>query len=261
MINWTLLLCEGAHDQKALAAFARVCSGWKQKEGTPDSLPPEIRPTYPNPRPDAFGTWRFEWAPDYLIKDNRYLAVRNLGGVGNVLGKAAIDFLEQIHPSALGIFVDANDVGVEARAKAFVQRYGTLYKHASKAEPGRVSEGNPRLGLWVAPDNKKNGALDDVLVSAAARTKKKLLATGKRFATSLARIEAGEWTRHRNKAILGAINQVVSPGASLAVSINTTSGWFDATLADVPPFKQLLQFLETLTAPLPATTTHEKGVV
>ena len=91
--------------------------------------------------------------------------------------------------------------------------------------------------------------MEDLIVKAASRAKKKLITCGKRFATSLQGLEPGNWTRHRNKAILGAIGQTIAPGGSLASALNRSNSWFEPDLIKVPPFGKLLQFIESLATP------------
>jgi len=251
MTDWTIILCEGAHDQAALVSLAAVCGEWELMKEIPRSLPKGLEPTIVVPKQDKWGGWVFQRQPAYLSRRNRVLVVRSLGSDNKVLGEAAIDFLGQIRPGAVGVVVDANDSGVDRRQESFRKRYKALYHHADDVRAGEVSGNKPRLGLWVAPNNKTNGKMDDILLKAAKRNHKELTGRGKRFITSLETIESGKWfpsRNNRNKAILGAVNQAVRPGASLAAALHGSNCWFDAGLAAVAPFKQLAAFVETLTS-------------
>ncbi len=250
MKSWTLILCEGAHEQKAIASFAHVCVGWqKRKVRGPNELPAELRQTFPELRKMPSGGYELATPPDYLTKDDRYLVIRGLGSVDKVLGRPATLFLDQIKPDAVGCVVDANDLGVDLRVQKFKSVYSSLYEHATDVKPGRASGKDPRLGIWVSPNNKDHGRLDDLLLAAAERSKKKLVDKGRGFVSSLEKIAPDEWTKHREKAILGAINQVVSPGASLAVCLRKSKCWFEKGLEKSQPFDALLSFLNELTAP------------
>jgi hypothetical protein len=253
MKSWTIVLCEGAHDQQALAALASTCGGWTKLDNVPTSLPDNLAKAYPNPKPPRKlpGRWTRPQEPTYLTKERRYLEIRNREGLDNVLGQTAVDFVRLLSPTphAVAVVVDANDKGVKARVDAFRDSFRNAFSHADNVEPGGASGSRPRLGLWVAPDNRRNGSMDDLLLKVARCANKRLVATGRRFATSLEKIKPDDWTKHRNKAILGAIYQVVEPGASLAVALRESNAWFDPGIASVRPFMQLLDFLETLTAP------------
>lgn len=245
MKSWTMILCEGAHDQEFVSALGGVCGGWNQVKGIPNSLPAPLQNSYPRPKRSESGSWDMQ-RPSYLYKGDSYLEVRALGGVDRVLGQHAIDTLEQVTPDGVGAIVDSNDVGVDRRAQSFREWFGRLYPEVKDAKAGEVVPGKPRVGLWVAPNNKRHGSLDDLFMEAAKQSQKKLVERGKRFITSLEQIKPGEWTRHRTKAILGAINQVVRPGASLAASISKSSGWIEIEIAELLPFKELLRFIEEL---------------
>ena len=249
MTPWAIVLCEGAQDQKAIAAFTRTCGGWVAKDGVPNSLPKDLSASFPTVKRTASGAPYAEHPPDYLVKGDHCLVVRALGGVSKLLGQFALDYLGGLRPDAVGVVVDADKTGVVARLQTFRTVYERLYSHAGAVNAGSVSGTNPRLGLWVAPDNQAEERLDDLLIKAARCTRKRLVERGQRFATSLASVEPGKWTYHRNKAVLGAIHQVVSPGASLAVGLQKSGGWFDQSLSSVKPFKQMLQFIEALAGP------------
>ncbi len=157
--------------------------------------------------------------------------------------------VEQFKPDAVGVVVDADDKGVESRVQSFRDRFKQLYPHAAKVDAGGVVDGQPRLGLWVAPNNRSNGRMDALVLKAAARANGKLITCGKRFATSLARLDSGKWVQKRDKAILGAVGQTVRPGASLAVVLNASGSWFSPDLKELPAFRKLLEFIEALAAP------------
>jgi len=249
MSKYTLILCEGAHDLAGLTSLVTCCSGWQREKNVPNVLPQSLGVSFPRLRENRYGAPIFDPLPKYLCRGDQWLEIRQLNGIKNVLGDLAVDLLRQARPDAVGVVVDANDEGVESRVKAFHDRFRELWDHATQVKVGRVVRGNPRLGLWVAPNNKSAGRMEDSLLKAAARAKPKLVACGKRFATSLERLEPGDWSAYRHKAILGAMHQTVMPGASLAVGLEQSECWFDSSIANVPPFKKLLQFIEDLAKP------------
>lgn len=244
MRSWTLVLCEGVHDQKAITALLRVCADWRKPDKVPSKLPVALKATYPTPGRLGKGG---QPTPDYLLKSDRYLVIRAMEGKGSVLGQTAIAYLGQFEPDAVGAVVDANDTGVADGVARYRATFGQLYGHASDVMAGAVVRGSPTLGLWVAPNNQRDGRLDDALLQAAQRAKAKLAAAGERFIKYAEKVEGGSWTGYRTKALLGAVYQVVKPGASLAVSLRDSSCWFDPGLSEVEPFKALLEFLDKLT--------------
>ena len=249
MSFWTIILCEGAHDQAVLTSVAQVCGHWKALKKTPASRPARLNNAFPHATKDSAEGRGYGQRPEYLFKRDSYVEVRALGSDVGVLGPTASDFLQSVEPDAFGIVVDADDKGVARRVQSFRNRYGPIYAHAKKVEPGCVVDGKPRIGLWVAPNNRNEGRMDDLLLKAASRTHKKLTTRGKRFASSMASVHLGKWTNSRNKAILGAINQVVAPGASLASALQRSKCWFGEDAMTIPEIRRLLEFIEALAGP------------
>lgn len=252
MSHWTLILCEGAHDQAVIAAIARVHGGWSTIKEAPRGVPQDVVKAHPKRKEPQLGDSEsrreYQREPDYLTKNGHYLVIRSLGGKDEVLGELAMVLLGQVNPAAVGVFVDANDKGVKARLDSFRSCYAKLFAHANEVVAGTVKGGEgPRLGMWVAPDNSRNGRLEDLVMETLDRTRPKQAAAGKEFIDAMASIEPGKWSEHRSKAILGAIHQTVSPGASLAVCLQKSTAWLDG-LTPEEPLKRLVQFLDELTA-------------
>ena len=253
MSTWTMILCEGAHDRATIASLALKYAGWTNLSSVPKLLPSEISAVYPKPNTDAkTGAVIYQRLPRYLKRNDNVLEVRPLGGVAEVLGKTAARLLKQCQPDAVGVVVDANDKGVASRVEAFRNRFGELmpYKNARDAEAGRVVEaGGHKIGIWVAPDNEHNGTMDELLVKAATQSQGNLMSRVDQFASSMAEIAGNDWDKKRDKAILGTVHQGVLAGASLASGLDKSHCWFDQTPIEVSPFKELLAFIEDLTAP------------
>jgi len=244
MTSWTLIICEGAHDQAVLSSLARVCGDWKRIE--PKNLPTELHKVYPKPKQNTAPVWISEWQPDVLMKNNHYLVIRNLGGAEKVMGENAVSLYTQFKPAALGVVVDANGIGVANRESAFRNRFRPLYSNIDQVRAGCVFEGNPRMGLWVSPNNKDPGSLTRVLYDAAKRNKPFELQLAESFIQNLKMLSPNTSDSSREKAILGALCQSVAPGASLAVALNKAQCWFDLELQTVSPYQELLKFIDSM---------------
>ncbi|MCH8149855.1 MAG: hypothetical protein IH987_18055 [Planctomycetes bacterium] len=199
------------------------------------------------PKTNSSGAYEFEWAPAYLTKDDNWLEIRQRGGFENLTSESTLEVLDRATPDAIGCVVDADDKGVERRLQACQEWLGKRYVHAKKLKAGRITPGQPRLGVWIAPNNRSNGNLGRLLLDAAKMHNKGLVRSGKRFVTSLEKLEPGKWSTSREKAVLGAINQTVRPGASLAACLHSSKCWFDSSLATHAPFAKLCEFVERLT--------------
>ena len=246
MTSYTLILCEGAHDQAAIASLASICSGWAEKKKIPAALPQQLENLYPDPRKNKFGAYKFERPPTYLEKRDNWLEIRERGGFDSLISETTLKFIDRAAPDAIGCVVDADDKGVAMRLLACQEWLGQRYKDAKKLEAGSVSAGKPRLGIWVAPDNESDGNIERILLDAARTHNKKLVQRASLFVNALEKLEPGKWSSEREKAVLGALNQTVLPGASLAVCLAETQCRFDSSLATQAPFAKLCEFVERL---------------
>lgn len=245
MKSWTMIICEGGHDRVALASIAGVLSGWQPVSGVPESLPDRIEVAFPRFAPKP-GDYRYIPNTLYLTKNNHYLEVRDLSGVGNVLGEDALNLLRASEPDAVGVLVDADSIGVKRLLTQYRNRYGKLYEHAKKGEAGKVWGKDPRLGLWIAPNNRDEGRLDNLLVEVAGKTKPDLVQLGSQFTESLNAVEPGKWFKKRDKALLSAVHQVELPGASLATGLSRSKCWLTESSMELQPVRDLVTFIDEL---------------
>ena len=252
MTSLSLILCEGAHDRGFLIGLAAVCGGWQVFDGSRDELPEAFNANYPEPKLDSSGWPEFIPSPEYLRKDDRWLEVRPLGGIDKVLGKTGVSFVEarlRDPLDGLGVVVDANDSRIESRVDSFRDRYKKVLASAHDAVAGKVVDGSPRVGLWVAPNNKDAGSLLDTLVTAGKRTRPKLIIEAEKFVHAAAQHGEMHPTESKAKPILGSAVQLDLPGRSLAVVLTRRrEKWFTPELAKIEPFSGLLEFVDTLTA-------------
>lgn len=235
-MTYSVLACEGSHDVAALSWLARICIGWKEAATVPEDIRGKFERTPPDSRLSQI----------YLAKDRHLLIVKRFGGKEGLLNQHNAKFLSESKAVGIGIIVDANDVGVDKRVDSFRTTFGRTFPHAQDAAAGAVWGETPRLGLWIAPNNKDSGAMDDALVTAARRSQKTLVAAGEAFVRSAEEIASGKWIKKRSKALLGTVYQVEAPGTSLAVGLTAGKCWFDEGIAQVEPFASLAKFIDAI---------------
>lgn len=243
-MTYSVLACEGAHDQAALTWLACICVGWSEAS----SVPPEIRDVFDVnfPRGRKGGVDDGRQVPTYLDKGGHLLIIKPAGGKPGVLAQGTAKFLSGTKAGGVGVIVDADDVGVGRRVEAFRTTYGPAFPHARDVVVGKVWGDNPRLGFWVAPDNVRDGEMDDALVMAATRSREALVKAGETFIGSAEKEAPGKWTEKRSKALLGSIYQVEAPGASLASGLARGKCWFDESITEIEPFGKLVKFIDAV---------------
>lgn len=119
-------------------------------------------------------------------------------------------------------------------------------------EPGRVLKGKPNLGAFVLPDNETAGTLEDLLLESAERIYPCLLKMAKNYVSD-AKQNAGlknseiEELKNagENKAVIGAMANIMKPGKSVQVSIQDNN-WLKGESLKIERIKAVQDFLQEL---------------
>lgn len=239
-----LLACEGRHELAILPRLA-VALGWGLRSGITTEDPEPIQRLVPQPPriPGRDFSWRAPPRPVFLHRGDDWMVVQRFDG-DQRLRKEAPLYARQIGPelAAVGIVVDGDDKGSMQRARQFQDAF-TRWSPPPLVAGGVVGD-DPRLGLWVSPDNSSPGNFDDLLEAAAAGERSPLLAKARSLVEAEApfgALSGGD----RRKAVLGIVGQADIPAGSLFDSARAWTGW----LAQAPhagPFAPLCAFLEDL---------------
>lgn len=240
MTSWSLLLCEGAHDQEFLCCLATQSGIWEHAKKCPENVLASL------PR-----------ATNYLCltQGDKTLVVANLNGIENILGDHGTQIVEfSLKAGTVGVILDADDRGVEARRDEVRKHFGPILPSAKTAEPRQVVsddhqvQDQRRFGLWVAPDCVNQGSLDDVIRKAADAIHPTLTPIADKFVTDLGTAADHAWEQFREKAVLGSLGQPWKAGGSLASALQERDQWMSAKLAAQEPFCDLLAFMAQLVA-------------
>ena len=240
-----LLACEGRHELAILPRLA-VTLGWDTRRGITAEDPESIQRLVPQPpRPSGRDfSWRVPPRPVFLRRADDWMVVQRFDG-DQKLRKEAPLYAQQIGSelAAIGLVVDGDDKGPEQRAQQF---QGTFERWlARELRAGSVTDGSPRLGLWVSPDNSSGGNFDDLLEAAAKQGRMELVRNARELVARQSPFEGLSDAKLR-KAMLGIVAQADTPAGSLFDSASKWTGW----LAGGPhagPFAPLCAFLEELT--------------
>ncbi len=247
MSPWTLVILEGAHDLLTIRGTL-LARGWCQ---TSEELPEGLVSL-------EQGRRRAGNLPLTLLANQGVrLALLSVEGVNNVLGKTgartAMETLD--HVSGFGVIVDADLIQPASRLSAFRSAYRGVLPAVDRVEPGRVLEGQPRLGLWVFPDNASLGCLEEVLLRHLEDTRPALLRAARGFVETSAFQEQCELQGSATgKAILGAIGQADAPARALPSAMQEhRRRWFPDGWQPTGPLLEVVHFIEELCALTPPT--------
>jgi len=121
-------------------------------------------------------------------------------------------------------------------------------------DPGKIKviQGLPNFGAFVLPDNSNDGTLENLLLHSAEKIYPNLLAMAKDYVNtakntdlSEAELEGINKPAGENKAIVGAMANILRPGKAVQVSIQDND-WLRGEALDLPLIKSVQEFLQSL---------------
>jgi hypothetical protein len=154
----------------------------------------------------------------------------------------------------IGILLDS-DEQISAN-----QRYADIKQELANKSPlfklhnvsGQVTQGTPKLGAFVLPDNAAVGTLEDLLLESASVMYPDLLTIAKDYVEAAKSIEFNKNDRKdfkkpagENKAIVGAMANIMRPSKSVQVSIQDNN-WLKKEALSIPRIKSVQDFLKVL---------------
>ena len=200
--------------------------------------------------------------PMFLWSGANWIAIQAAGGATPELVKTARNGLMALQPfpgilSAIGIVRDADDGPAE---KSFGNLRMELasnirvdgYEITIPSNPGAISQGNPRLGIFILPDNAAEGTLEDLLLECGESAYPNLISGSQTFVSGvdidhlkgkdaiLIKKPTG-----KKKAVFACAANILKPGMSIATSIDQNN-WLNDDTRELPRVKSLNEFLTRL---------------
>lgn len=247
-LKYCILAAEGSHDQAVLCSLLRM-HNMKSFTGDPGLLDTFWLKLVPkNTRGNLYKKLD---VPYFFTSLTHSVAVYQ--GDGSKLAQNISDILSANKPYvqdiyALGIIVDADNNQPGDVAQNYVNKLRAFFPRIA-AIPGTVSPGSPRTGIYVLPDNKKQGTLDSVFVNCANNVYPDHKAGATQFLDGLDAAHKSHWKPFdREKAIIASIVSVLQPGIASHLSLaRSKDKWVgEQTVNSVPELTSLQQFLTAL---------------
>lgn len=234
-----IFVAEGSHDVSFIGKLL-VKKGFIKAEQL-SSVPDDWQGLYPTKFP--FRDDRLERVarfPDVYTKGTVSVGLINSGGDSKLVSslRNALDMLGPKKIKVAVIFSDADLSAADVRFKSSQVDLEGLNKSAvEEGAPGYpvtvptkigVLEGTaPAIGVFVFPNNKDSGSLEDILIECSNVSHNELTTAAKALIVkldsdlirphkSLKKMRAG---LGKSKSIMGAIANVLRPGSSLAVAV------------------------------------------
>lgn len=246
-VKYSILGVEGPHDQAFIGKLLEQY-GLEKFKGERDSLDSfweKLIPAYPKggnlyarlDMPSIFSSQTHSIA---IFQGEGSKLCKNLRGK---LGEHD-PFMRDIH--AFGLILDADNKTPQQKATEYVGELRKLYPNLI-GEPGTIVAGKPRTGIYVLPDNSKQGTLDSLLVDCAAVIYPDHKVGAIQFLDGLNADHKSHWRPFdHEKATVAAIVSILKPGATNTSSISQNDWICNKTLYEVADVALLGKFLKEL---------------
>lgn len=256
MPKFGYLVVEGPHDVE----FAyRLLSplGFSRIRMEPD-LDEFLRPLIPRSYPPDGDLQKRMPIPLFLQSATHVIAVHSAIGDSRLVEtvdetRETLDLDQRFRElTGVGIILDSD------REIAVAQRYSDICLAMQNRgfslpqTPGTVSNGSPRFGAFVLPDNQGTGNLEDLLLECASLQYADLLPTAQAHVDAAKacvgiRGDGEDLSKkpYYNKAIVGTIASVLRPGKAVQTSIQDNR-WLKENALSVEKVKAVQLFLKEL---------------
>lgn len=249
------LVVEGPHDAELCYRLLST-SGLKRVQHLP-LLEPEFKPLVPTKFPHGDDLQKRMPVPLFLQNDQWAIAVHSAIGDSRLVEalEETLALLPAQNWAGVGLMLDADHGGSPSqRFDAVVQamRAKGLGLPLPK-QPGQVMAGKPRVGVYVLPDNRNTGTLEDLLLESAAIQFAHLLPLARQYANDaqakgqLPASHLADFAKPsgHNKAVVGTMAAVFRPGKAVQVSIQDND-WLRGPALNLPRIRAVQLFLQQL---------------
>ena len=245
-MKYCLLAVEGHHDQAAIGKLLKL-SGFKRFDGTYDDkfdlFWKGFIPTYPKKGGNLYTRVAM---PSIFTSQTHSVAI--YVGEGENLVPNIVKTLDNHQQYAkniysFGLIVDADDKKPAEVAEEKAEGLKSIFPMIS-SEPGIITTGSPRTGIYVLPDNKRSGVLDSILVDCAASIYPDHKGAAEIYVNSF----DGAHTKHfrpfsKEKALVASIVSILKPGMANTPSIAQNNWISTQTIAAIDELRLLYGFL------------------
>jgi hypothetical protein len=181
--------------------------------------------------------------PGFFQSPSHSIAVESAGSVSGLvkstgLTKSALRSRWK-EVSSMGVMADADWTSHPSeRFQRLKEDLRGIGLPISASAPGEISGGPPRMGIYVFPDNRRQGTLEDLLDECAGQVYPSLLTSARRFVGGVDRavltaedVEEVAKPSGEIKATLGCMASFLRPTKTLQVSVTDNRWLCDETLA------------------------------
>jgi hypothetical protein len=253
MTKYCYIVAEGPHDiefliqllksygLKRITRLTKVDSFWKKLVPTTFPINDDLMKRVP--------------VPAFLQNNEVSVALHSANGITNISKTIEESFASILSSQifGVGIFLDADDT------QSPKQRFELMTSELSNRNLpfpdvlGEVVQSSPRCEVFIAPNNRDEGTLENLLLECANKNYPDLLNLATSYITA---INAGQLTDKdveefkkpagQNKAIISSISSILKPSKSLQVTLQDNR-WIDENTMALDSIRGVKKFLENVT--------------
>jgi hypothetical protein len=252
--RYSLIGVEGNHDQAFLAKILENLLGFSNFKGEKSELNPNslwLKRFIPN-YPKKGNLYARLDMPSILNKDDCSVAIY-VGEGGNLIQNikdklADIDYSTEL--AAFGIVADADKQAPSQVAETYHDGFKGLFPDFPIVlnPTGTVIQSSPKLGLYILPNNAKNGVLETILEACGKAVYPEYMERARTYISQFSQEDCKQlkWKPFdREKATIATIVSTLKPGKTNTVSI-ADNQWVSQQTAKLPEIQSLVTFLKEL---------------
>lgn len=253
MRKYGYLVVEGPHDVEFCYRLLSPL-GVKRVQYKND-LDEFLYPLIPKEFPPKNGDlWKRMPTPLFLQNETHAIAIRSATGdsqLVNVLISSTELLIDLNAVVGIGILLDSDTTTPAKERYAQIKKdlLNKQFRFKLHDELGHITRENLNIGAFVLPDNSNAGTLENLLIESAKEVYPDLLVLATEYVSNskgckLNKEELKELNKPagKNKAIIGAMANIMKPGKSVQVSIQDNR-WVDT---NIPRIKAVQNFLKEL---------------
>lgn len=254
MRKYGYLVVEGPHDIEFVYRLLRPF-GMERVKNTSE-LDIFFSPLIPRQYPPKGDLQKRMPTPLFLQNETHAIAIHSATGDSQLVN-VTVDNATVLDVTAIvgiGILLDSDKQipSIKRYQEIKQELINKSQKFKLHDEAGKLTQGQPKLGAFVLPDNASAGTLEDLLLECADLVYPELLELAKNYVdaaekTKLNKTELEEIKKPagKNKAVVGVMANIMKPGKSVQVSIQDNN-WLKEKALSMPRIKSVQEFLQTL---------------
>lgn len=195
--------------------------------------------------------------PVFFQTATHSIAIHSASGysrLAETIQETLISLPSQEDIESIGVILDADDT--EPVKRRFEKLIGALRDKNPDlilpVEPGQVTNAAPTMGVFILPDNRNIGTLENILLDAAKVNYPNLSSAAALYIQNIDRSELTskdleEFTKPAGskKAHIGSMASILKPGKAMQVSIQDNR-WLEGDTFNLPGIQAISAFLKQL---------------